>query len=255
VVDEADVARIFNPRGDRLLLARFGRATARSGGRPQPWGLRIVAGRRPAATFRSASTRGRSAPSACWPRRTGGAPASLRLQRGHVASRGAGTSKAVISSRVRVVRAARRVSRGGRSPSRSGAPDLGIVHLRASLPLRLGELPLAQSSRFPRSAMARAHWRPSRLADRRRREPVLDGVGGEVARLAFELLERGGRILSFALASGPWSTSRRTRRASRRDRAAPVARDARRAPRLHRARAGRGRGPGRRAVIGRRSPA
>jgi NADPH:quinone reductase-like Zn-dependent oxidoreductase len=42
---------------------------------------------------------------------------------------------------------------------------------------------------------------------------VLDGVGGEVARRAFELLERGGRILSFGLASGTCSTSRRTPRA------------------------------------------
>lgn len=42
---------------------------------------------------------------------------------------------------------------------------------------------------------------------------VLDGVGGEVARRAFEVLERGRRILSFGLASGTWSTSRRTPRA------------------------------------------
>jgi NADPH:quinone reductase len=33
---------------------------------------------------------------------------------------------------------------------------------------------------------------------------VLDGVGGDVARRAFELLEGGGRILSFGLASGTW---------------------------------------------------
>jgi NADPH2:quinone reductase len=34
---------------------------------------------------------------------------------------------------------------------------------------------------------------------------VLDGVGGTVARAAFELLEPGGRILSFGLASGRWA--------------------------------------------------
>jgi hypothetical protein len=86
-----------------------------------------------------------------------GAPASLRFQRGHVASRVvAGTSKPVIGSRVRVVRRPRRAGRGRRRRSRSVAPDLEIVHLRASLTLRLGELPLAQTSSFPGSAMARA---------------------------------------------------------------------------------------------------
>ena len=34
---------------------------------------------------------------------------------------------------------------------------------------------------------------------------VLDGVGGAVARRAFELLDRGGRRLSFGLASGTWA--------------------------------------------------
>jgi len=34
---------------------------------------------------------------------------------------------------------------------------------------------------------------------------VFDGVGGEVARAAFGLLERGGRMVSFGLASGTWS--------------------------------------------------
>ena len=34
---------------------------------------------------------------------------------------------------------------------------------------------------------------------------VLDGVGGDVARAAFERLARGGRMLSFGLASGSWS--------------------------------------------------
>lgn len=34
---------------------------------------------------------------------------------------------------------------------------------------------------------------------------VFDGVGGAVARSAFELLARGGRMLSFGLASGAWS--------------------------------------------------
>lgn len=34
---------------------------------------------------------------------------------------------------------------------------------------------------------------------------VLDGVGGDVSRAAFELLPRGGRLLSFGLASGSWS--------------------------------------------------
>lgn len=33
---------------------------------------------------------------------------------------------------------------------------------------------------------------------------MLDGVGGDVARRAFELLEGGGRILSMGLASGRW---------------------------------------------------
>ncbi|WP_326562135.1 zinc-binding dehydrogenase [Micromonospora sp. NBC_01796] len=33
---------------------------------------------------------------------------------------------------------------------------------------------------------------------------VFDGVGGAVARAAFELLDRGGRMLSFGLASGEW---------------------------------------------------
>jgi NADPH2:quinone reductase len=34
---------------------------------------------------------------------------------------------------------------------------------------------------------------------------VLDGVGGAVGRAAFELLEPGGRMLSFGLASGEWA--------------------------------------------------
>jgi NADPH2:quinone reductase len=34
---------------------------------------------------------------------------------------------------------------------------------------------------------------------------VLDGVGGAVARSAFELLDRGGRMLSFGMASGEWA--------------------------------------------------
>ena len=34
---------------------------------------------------------------------------------------------------------------------------------------------------------------------------VLDGVGGAVARAAFEQLEPGGRMLSFGLASGSWA--------------------------------------------------
>lgn len=34
---------------------------------------------------------------------------------------------------------------------------------------------------------------------------VFDGVGGEVARSAFGLLERGGRMLSFGMASGEWA--------------------------------------------------
>ena len=34
---------------------------------------------------------------------------------------------------------------------------------------------------------------------------VFDGVGGDVARAAFGLLERGGRMVSFGLASGTWS--------------------------------------------------
>jgi NADPH2:quinone reductase len=35
---------------------------------------------------------------------------------------------------------------------------------------------------------------------------VLDGVGGDIARSAFELLDRGGRMLSFGLASGEWAS-------------------------------------------------
>jgi NADPH2:quinone reductase len=34
---------------------------------------------------------------------------------------------------------------------------------------------------------------------------VLDGVGGAIGRSAFELLDRGGRMLSFGLASGEWA--------------------------------------------------
>jgi NADPH:quinone reductase len=34
---------------------------------------------------------------------------------------------------------------------------------------------------------------------------VFDGVGGAIARTAFELLDRGGRMVSFGLASGAWS--------------------------------------------------
>jgi NADPH2:quinone reductase len=34
---------------------------------------------------------------------------------------------------------------------------------------------------------------------------VLDGVGGEVSRAAFGLLPRGGRLLSYGLASGSWT--------------------------------------------------
>jgi len=35
---------------------------------------------------------------------------------------------------------------------------------------------------------------------------VFDGVGGDVSRAAFELLGRGGRMLSFGLAGGSWTT-------------------------------------------------
>ncbi|MFI2648881.1 zinc-binding dehydrogenase [Micromonospora fulviviridis] len=34
---------------------------------------------------------------------------------------------------------------------------------------------------------------------------VFDGVGGSLARAAFDLLDRGGRMLSFGLASGAWA--------------------------------------------------
>jgi NADPH2:quinone reductase len=34
---------------------------------------------------------------------------------------------------------------------------------------------------------------------------VLDGVGGAIAHTAFELIDRGGRMLSFGLASGMWA--------------------------------------------------
>jgi NADPH:quinone reductase len=34
---------------------------------------------------------------------------------------------------------------------------------------------------------------------------VFDGVGGEIARSAFELLDSGGRMLTFGLASGTWA--------------------------------------------------
>jgi NADPH2:quinone reductase len=34
---------------------------------------------------------------------------------------------------------------------------------------------------------------------------VFDGVGGAIARSAFELLDRGGRMVSFGLASGSWA--------------------------------------------------
>jgi NADPH2:quinone reductase len=34
---------------------------------------------------------------------------------------------------------------------------------------------------------------------------VFDGVGGEVGRAAFGLLDRGGRMLSYGLASGAWA--------------------------------------------------
>jgi NADPH2:quinone reductase len=34
---------------------------------------------------------------------------------------------------------------------------------------------------------------------------VFDGVGGSIGRSAFELLDRGGRMLSFGLASGEWA--------------------------------------------------
>ncbi|MGH3327405.1 MAG: zinc-binding dehydrogenase, partial [Streptomycetales bacterium] len=34
---------------------------------------------------------------------------------------------------------------------------------------------------------------------------VFDGVGGAIGRSAFELLDRGGRMLSFGLASGEWA--------------------------------------------------
>jgi NADPH2:quinone reductase len=35
---------------------------------------------------------------------------------------------------------------------------------------------------------------------------VLDGVGGGIARAAFELLRRGGRMVSFGMASGEWAS-------------------------------------------------
>jgi NADPH:quinone reductase len=34
---------------------------------------------------------------------------------------------------------------------------------------------------------------------------VFDGVGGEIARTAFDVLDRGGRMVSFGLASGSWA--------------------------------------------------
>jgi NADPH2:quinone reductase len=35
---------------------------------------------------------------------------------------------------------------------------------------------------------------------------VFDGVGGDIGRTAFELLDRGGRMVSFGLASGVWTS-------------------------------------------------
>ena len=48
---------------------------------------------------------------------------------------------------------------------------------------------------------------------------VFDGVGGEVARTAFELLVRGGRMVSFGLASGRWAEVSQDDAAGARDRA------------------------------------
>ena len=50
---------------------------------------------------------------------------------------------------------------------------------------------------------------------------VFDGVGGQVARDAFERLERGGRMLSFGLASGAWADVSDEEAASARCRAGP----------------------------------
>ncbi|MFL6121700.1 zinc-binding dehydrogenase [Actinophytocola sp.] len=44
---------------------------------------------------------------------------------------------------------------------------------------------------------------------------VFDGVGGAIARTAFELLDRGGRMVSFGLASGSWVEIEETEATSR----------------------------------------
>jgi len=44
---------------------------------------------------------------------------------------------------------------------------------------------------------------------------VFDGVGGTIARSAFELLGRGGRMVSFGLASGTWADIPETAAAER----------------------------------------
>jgi hypothetical protein len=161
-----------------------------------------------------------------------GAPASLRFQRGHVAYRVvAGTSKPVISSRVRVVRRARRAGHGRRRPGRSRTPDLEIVHLRASLSLRLGELPLAQTSSSPGHG-SRAHWATSRFADRRRREPRSRRCWRRGRPPASSCSRGAGRSSRSGWRVGGGRHPGGRRAPARLDRDAPVARDARRAPRI-----------------------
>jgi NADPH2:quinone reductase len=48
-------------------------------------------------------------------------------------------------------------------------------------------------------------WEESARAATGGVDVVFDGVGGAVGRSAFELLERGGRMLSYGLASGEWA--------------------------------------------------
>ena len=85
----------------------------------------------------------------------------------------------------------------------------GVGTLLVQLAAAAGAHVIAAASTDAKRDLARslgAHDAVGYDASRRRPlDVVFDGVGGGVARAAFERLARGGRMLSFGLASGAWS--------------------------------------------------
>ncbi|MDA0180159.1 zinc-binding dehydrogenase [Solirubrobacter phytolaccae] len=83
----------------------------------------------------------------------------------------------------------------------------GVGTLLTQLALRAGAEVTGAASHFKHDVVTSLGATATNYELKRpgRSSLVFDGVGGEVARRAFEALEPGGRMLSYGLASGAWA--------------------------------------------------